>query len=143
MSAQLNIDTDALAPKPGVWKVGDKEYRIKPAKLRHVAAVMKIQEAFSPLQRFSPDADAEAAMADLTDEELDKIKAADKNFDEMVLELVEGMDEETLDEVGFEDRITGIGIIAQSMQPADSKGLERIGATPSKKKTSQSGSPKS
>lgn len=134
MSDQIQIDTEALSPKPGIWKVGDKEYRIKPAKLRHVAAVMKIQSSFTPLQRFSPDANAEEAMAELTDEELDKIRSADKNFDDMVLELVDGLTQEDLDEIGFEDRMNGIGVIAQSMQPADSKGLEKLGATPSKKK---------
>lgn len=122
--------------------VGEDEYRIKPPKLRHVATIMKIQGAFKPLTRFSPDADAEEAMADLTDEELDKIKSADKDFEEMILELAEGLTAEKLDEIGFEDRMTAIAVLSEKLVPADDKGLRKIGATTSKKKTaSKSGSP--
>lgn len=127
---QDQIDHEALNPKPGIWKVGDKEYRMKPPKLRHMGALMLLQKAFEPLQ---PKDDVEVALTELTDEQLAGLKKADYEFEEMILELADGMDKETLDEIGFAERISALEVLTSLMGSADDKGLEAIGAKRTKK----------
>lgn len=131
---QDQIDAEALNPTPGVWKVNGKEYHLLPPKLRHVAAIMRMQKAFKPLEDMDPDDDFMDALGSLKDEDMTRIENADKDFESVILELAKGMTEEDLEEIGMIERMDAIGIIGEKMGSADTKGLAEVGAKPSKKK---------